>query len=75
VVRPMSEAASGAPDRGGKNNHRQQEEDARDFEPQNAAYPAKRAQESPDPPCHVPGRFPSRLAARGYIHSTGTWTG
>jgi len=60
VVGAMSVAGPRAPKCRGKDDHGQEKEDASDFEPQDAAYAAKRSQKS----AHAAGDTPSNLAGR-----------
>jgi len=72
VVGAVRVAGPAAPQDGREDNHGQEEEDARHFQPQDAAHAAKGAQESTDAAryapaglARLPGGVPARLASPG----------
>lgn len=62
MVGTVGEACPGAPDGGAEYHDRQEEEDAGDLKPQNAAYPAKRAEKTAYATGYTPGRLSGDLA-------------
>lgn len=72
MIGPFGPTGSDSPERGGKYDNRQQEEDARNFKPQSAANPPERPQKAGNAACdarsrpsgHLPGAPPFGASLR-----------
>lgn len=69
MIGAVKVAGPGAPEGGGKDHHGQEKEDASDFQPENAAYAAKRAEKTShsagDSPCNLSGGLTCGAALGG----------
>ena len=61
MVGPLRDAGSVHPKSPGKDDREEEEEDARNFQPDDSAHAAKGTQEAAHPACNIPGRLAGSL--------------